>query len=72
MVSPKSCGFDAANALCDYLAKVVMYRNAVKYKDTWLAPGSYAKQLYDEKKYAALDKHLKELDDAFRKLSGLK
>lgn len=49
-----------------------MYRNAVKYKDIWLAPGSHAKQLYDEKKFAALDKHLKELDIAYRKLSGLK
>jgi len=49
-----------------------MYRNAIKYKNTWLAPGSYAKQLHDEKKFEALDKHLKELDVAFRKLSGLK
>ena len=49
-----------------------MYRDAVKYKDTWLAPGSHAKQLHDEKKFSDLDKHLKELDVAFRKLSGLK
>lgn len=49
-----------------------MYRNAVKYKDIWLAPGSYSKQLFDEKKFAELDKHLKELDAAYRKLTGLK
>lgn len=49
-----------------------MYRNAVKYKGIWLAPGSYSLELYKEKKFGLLDKHLKELDIAYRKLSGLK
>lgn len=48
-----------------------MYREAVKYKDTWLAPGSEAMRLYQLKAFHALDKHLKELDAAYRKLSGL-
>lgn len=49
-----------------------MYRDAVKYKDTWLAPGSEAMELFKAKKFAALDKHLKGLDEAYRKLTGLK
>lgn len=49
-----------------------MYRDAVKYKDTWLAPGSEAMELFKAKKFELLDKHLKALDEAFRKLSGLK
>ncbi|UPW35825.1 hypothetical protein QE320_gp023 [Pseudomonas phage EM] len=47
-----------------------MFRGAVKYKGTWLAPGSIAMELYLDKKLDKLDKHLSELDKAFRKLEG--
>lgn len=48
-----------------------MYRSAVKYKHHgYLAPGSYAMELYQSKKYAELDKHLAELDKQFKKLEG--
>lgn len=49
-----------------------MYRNAVKYKGVWLAPGSHSKELFDEKKFDVLDKHLKAQDVAYRKESGIK
>lgn len=49
-----------------------MYKNAVFYKSIWLAPGSQAYQLFQEKKYEALDKLLKECDDTYRKSSGIK
>lgn len=38
-----------------------MYRNAIKYKGLWLAPGSRAHQLHEEKKFEELDKHIKEV-----------
>lgn len=47
-----------------------MYKNAVKYKDTWLAQGSVARSLYDEKKWQELDKHLAELDKVWKKMEG--
>lgn len=61
-----------------------MYRNAVAYGGTWLAPGSRAMELYDEwkkrpnfsgtKQHPAgkilLDAHLAEVDKAWRKLEG--
>lgn len=47
-----------------------MYRNAAKYKDIWLAPGSYAMELYQAKKMQELDKHLAELDKQWKKLEG--
>lgn len=48
-----------------------MYRNAVQYKGTWLAPGSKAMELYeDSKKQPAklkeLDKHMSELDKKYQ------
>lgn len=49
-----------------------MYRNAVLYKGVWLAPGSEAKELYDSKEWAKLDKHLAALDKAKRKMEGTK
>lgn len=49
-----------------------MYLKAIKYKDIWLAPGSYSMELFESKKFQELDAHLKELDIAYRKLSGLK
>lgn len=49
-----------------------MYLNAVKYKGVWLAPGSDAIELHLMKDFTKLDKHLKELDDAKRKLEGRK
>lgn len=52
--------------------EVDMYKNAVFYKSIWLAPGSQAYQLFQEKKYEALDKLLKECDDTYRKSSGIK
>lgn len=47
-----------------------MYRNAVKYKDTWLAPGSEAMVLYQAKKWKELDKHLAALDKVWKKMEG--
>lgn len=47
-----------------------MYRNAVKYKGEWLAPGSYALELLQAKKFKELDQHLAELDKQFKKLEG--
>lgn len=47
-----------------------MYRNAVKYGDTWLAPGSEAKELYDNREYIRLNKHLDKLDREWRDLEG--
>ena len=41
-----------------------MYIKAIKYKDIYLAPGSQAYQLYEDKKFQELDKHLKTLDQA--------
>lgn len=48
-----------------------MYRNAVKYKDHgYLAPGSFAMELCQARKWKELDKHLAELDKTWRKLEG--
>ncbi|WBW49005.1 DUF1776 domain-containing protein [Pseudomonas phage vB_PaeS_B8] len=47
-----------------------MIRGAIKYKGTWLAPGSEAFQLYQDKKLDKLDKHLTKLDKEFKKLEG--
>lgn len=47
-----------------------MYRDAVKYKDTWLAPGSQCLELFKAKKYKELDALLKELDAKWRRLEG--
>ena len=52
-----------------------MYLNAVKYKDQYLAPGSEAFELYhskDKDRLKKLDEHLAKLDQAKRKLEGLK
>lgn len=50
-----------------------MYLNAVKYKDQgYLAPGSYAMELYQAKKFAELDKHLAELTKTFNKMEGVR
>ena len=45
-----------------------MYVKAVKYKDGWLAPGSRAYELYQERKFKELDQHLKEVEERARKL----
>lgn len=51
-----------------------MYRNAVKYKDVWLAPGSEGYELYKErekgKNQEKLDKLIKECSDRKRKMEG--
>ncbi|ATN92902.1 DNA recombination-mediator protein A [Pseudomonas phage PPSC2] len=47
-----------------------MYRDAVKYKGTWLAPGSQCLELYKAKKFSELDALIKELDAKWRKLTG--
>lgn len=47
-----------------------MYRKAVLYKGVWLAPGSDALAMYQLGKFKDLDKHLAELDKAWRKLEG--
>jgi hypothetical protein len=56
----------------DKFKEMFMPRDAVKYKDTWLAKGSFARELYDNGKLTALDKHLANLDKEYRKLSGLR
>lgn len=47
-----------------------MYRNAVKYADTWLAPGSEAMKLYNEKEFIRLNQLLDYVDREWRKLEG--
>lgn len=47
-----------------------MYRAAVKYADTWLAPGSHAMELYQKKDFVELNRHLDYLDREWRKLEG--
>ena len=39
-----------------------MYKSAVKYRDTWLAPASKGLEMFQDKKFKELDQHLKELD----------
>ena len=45
-----------------------MYRNAIQYKGTWLAPGSRAHQLHTDKKFKELDQLMKEVAERDRKL----
>lgn len=45
-----------------------MYRNAIQYRGTWLAPGSTAHQLHTDKKFKELDQHLKALDEKEKRL----
>jgi hypothetical protein len=45
-----------------------MYKSAVKYYSTWLAPASRALELYHAKKFKELDAHLKDLDKKERNL----
>lgn len=47
-----------------------MYRDAVKYGDIWLAPGSHGLELYRKKEFIELNKHLDHLDKEWRKLEG--
>lgn len=47
-----------------------MYRAAINYKGYWLAPGSVAHRLHQDKKLGELDKHIKALDVAERQLLG--
>lgn len=54
-----------------------MYRNAIEYNGTWLAPGSEAFELYSElktkpKNQEKLDKLIKECDDRKKKMEGAK
>ena len=49
-----------------------MYKQAVKYRDTWLAPASKGLEMFQEKKFKELDAHLKELDRKERQLVGNK
>lgn len=53
-------------------------KNAIKYRDLWLMPGSKAKELYDNyrksndnKERKKLDDHLKEVVNTYNKLSGI-
>lgn len=49
-----------------------MYLNAVKYKNHgYIAPGSLAMELYQAKKWSELDKHMAELDKAYKKAGGV-
>lgn len=43
-------------------------KNAVLYKNVWLARNSLAWELYMNENYPALDKHLKQLDTNEREL----
>lgn len=47
-----------------------MYRDAVKYKDSWLAPGSQCLELYKAKKFKELDALMKKTHAAWLKLEG--
>lgn len=50
-----------------------MYRNAIWCNGHgYIAPGSHAMELYQAKKFAELEKHLAEVDKAFKKLEGTK
>lgn len=49
-----------------------MYAKAVEYKGGWIAPGSHAMELYQDKKWKLLDEHLKKLDQEYAKLTGVK
>lgn len=44
-------------------------RNAVFYKGTWLMKGSKAYELYQLGEFSALDKHLKELDATYKRVT---
>ena len=46
-----------------------VYRGAVQYKGVWLAPGSHAFQLYQDKKFKELDQLMKEVAERDRKLT---
>lgn len=43
-----------------------VYRGAVQYKGTWLAPGSQAFQLYQDKKFKELEQLMKAVADKER------
>jgi hypothetical protein len=45
-----------------------MYLKAINYKGDWLAPGSTAYQLHQERKFKELDTHMKAVKEAARKL----
>lgn len=47
-----------------------MHLKAVKYRDTYLAPGSDAMELFEKKNFKALDQHLKQLDENEKALLG--
>ncbi|UGL61222.1 hypothetical protein [Pseudomonas phage COT4] len=49
-----------------------MYRDAVYYKGSWLAPGSQCLELYKAKKFKELDALMKETHAAWLKLEGRK
>lgn len=49
-----------------------MYRNAVKYGDVWLAPGSEAYELFKDKKFDQLKVLLAACSAAKDKLEGKK
>ncbi len=45
-------------------------KNAVEYRGVLLMPNSRARQLHDEKKFKELDQHMRELDQADKRLKG--
>jgi len=49
-----------------------MYRTAVKYHSTWLAPGSKGLEMYNAKQIKELDAHLKEMARKEQKLLDTK
>ena len=47
-----------------------MPKNAIKYKDGYLMPGSHAHKLHTEGKMKELEKHMDAIIKAARKLEG--
>ena len=45
-----------------------MYLKAVNYKGMWLAPGSRAFALYEERRFSELQEHLKQVNENEKKL----
>ena len=45
-----------------------MYLKAINYKGMWLAPGSHAYKLYEERRFSELQEHLKQVNENEKKL----
>lgn len=47
-----------------------MYLKAINYKGDWLAPGSHAYKLYEERRFNELQEHLKQVKETAKKLEA--